>query len=279
MKTIRNILLTGATGFIGQRVLEELKKDKKNRIKVITRGINNTALENNNIEVIKTKNAFTESMKWWEDCCNDIDLIIHLAWYVEPGKYLNSNKNFQCISGTTNLVRAAKIKNVKKFVGIGTCFEYDLSDREVKTVDSKLKPRSLYAASKLACFHLISNFYKNTSIDFLWLRLFYLYGEGESEKRFYGHIVKQLKQDKFVYLNFPDKVRDYLEISEASKKITNYALSKAVGVKNICSGRAVTLYDFAYNIAKRYNKCSLIKVKKLKEIEKTYDPDFVLGKD
>ena len=40
-------------------------------------------------EVIHTNNFFTESAEWYEAICRDIDIIIHVAWYAEPGKYVN----------------------------------------------------------------------------------------------------------------------------------------------------------------------------------------------
>ena len=57
-----NILLTGATGFVGRQVLKSLAKENVS-IRVITRGTDDHffAKYNNVAEVIHTNNFFTES--------------------------------------------------------------------------------------------------------------------------------------------------------------------------------------------------------------------------
>ncbi len=70
---------------------------------------------------------FAESVEWWKHQCADIDMIIHVAWYAEPGKYLDSTQNMDCLIGSLNLAKAAMLAGVKRFVGVGTCFEYDLT--------------------------------------------------------------------------------------------------------------------------------------------------------
>ena len=81
--------------------------------------------------------------------------MIHVAWYVEPGKYLDSPKNLDCLIGTLALAKGAVNANVSRFVGIGTCFEYDLKEGYLST-DTPLRPLTPYAAAKASAFITLS---------------------------------------------------------------------------------------------------------------------------
>ena len=127
--TNKTVLLTGATGFVGRKILKYLQKNKY-KIKIVARDRDIARkLESEDIQVIVTKDLFNEDISWMKNILTGIDTIIHSAWYAEPGKYLDSIKNIQCLNGTLNLGQAAKESNVSKFIGIGTCFEYDFKQK------------------------------------------------------------------------------------------------------------------------------------------------------
>ena len=110
------------------------------------------------VDLILTDDLFKENPEWWEDKCKDIDTIIHLAWYVEPGKYLKSIKNLDCMIGSLNLVHGAIKSKIKRFVGVGTCFEYDLNHEKL-SIDTPLNPITPYAAAKASYLALCPNYY------------------------------------------------------------------------------------------------------------------------
>ena len=78
-------------------------------------------------QIVTTVDLWSESDEWLTDVCRGADTIIHVAWYSEPGRYLQSPKNLECLAGTLRLAQAASQAKVRRFVGIGTCFEYDFS--------------------------------------------------------------------------------------------------------------------------------------------------------
>ena len=117
----RRFLLTGATGFVGRQVLRELH-ERQCETRLVVR--NEAALPPfGTIErVISTRDLWDESSASLAEACRDIDTVIHAAWYAEPGQYLQSAKNFECLAGTLRLAEAAVQSGVRRFVGIGTCF-------------------------------------------------------------------------------------------------------------------------------------------------------------
>ena len=94
------ILITGAIGFVGSQILKSLsKKDISIRLVVRNHSSEFSKLENID-KIIQTENLFTETEDRLDDICSDIDLIIHSAWYAEPGKYIDSPLNIDCLVGT-----------------------------------------------------------------------------------------------------------------------------------------------------------------------------------
>ena len=92
---------------------------------------------------------------WYRNICKDVDIVIHVAWYAEPGKYLESDLNLECLSGTLKFAQAAAELDVEKFVGIGTCFEYDLTSTNLLDTHSPLNPQFLYSTSISLYFSII----------------------------------------------------------------------------------------------------------------------------
>ena len=207
--------------------------------------------------IFLTKNLFSENVEWWADVCNEIDIVIHAAWYAEPGKYLLSDKNKDCQQGTISMAKGAVSSGVKKFVGIGTCLEYDLTEGML-SINTPLRPLSPYAASKAAVYLSLSKSLEKQDVAFSWCRLFYLFGEGEDCRRLVPYIKSQLEDDKKVELTSGHQIRDFMNVSDAGKQIADVALGKNVGAINICSGIPVTVRELAENIASEYGKIELL---------------------
>jgi dTDP-6-deoxy-L-talose 4-dehydrogenase (NAD+) len=161
------------------------------------------------------------------------------------------------LNGTVNLARAAIQAGVKRFVGIGTCFEYDVSEGYLKTT-TPISPSTIYGACKASAFMTVSQMMAHEQKSFSWCRLFYLYGEGENEQRLVPYIRTCLSKGEKVNLTHGDQVRDYMDVSEAGRQIANTALIGLEGPINICSGSPITVAKFAYQIADSYNRPDLI---------------------
>ena len=86
-----------------------------------------------------------------------------------------------------------------RFVGIGTCFEYKLSEHVLPT-DTPLDPKSPYAASKAALYTALSRWLPKESVEFVWCRLFYLFGEGEDDRRLAPLLHDRLAKGEIVEL-------------------------------------------------------------------------------
>jgi dTDP-6-deoxy-L-talose 4-dehydrogenase (NAD+) len=186
-----------------------------------------------------------------------VDTVIHAAWYVEPGKYLDSPLNIDCATGSLALADGAIRAGVTQFMGIGTCFEYRLPNAAI-TEASKLGPVTLYAAAKLALQRMLERRFAGSGTAFTWARLFYLFGEGEHPARLFPTLHRKLSAGEPMLLSSGDKIRDFLDVEEAGRLIATLAESGQTGIANICSGRPVTIRQVAEQIADRYGRRDLL---------------------
>ncbi len=208
--------------------------------------------------IIQTQDLFAEQSYWWAEACKGVDMVIHCAWYAEPGKYLQSSKNIDCLIGTLNLAKGAAEARVRRFIGIGTCFEYDLI-LGVLSTDTALKPLTPYAAAKASAYMELSQYFSAEQIEFAWCRLFYLYGEGEDSRRLVPYIHEQLSSGEYAELTSGKQIRDFLDVKEAGAMIVKVALSNMQGAVNICSGVPITVRQLAEQIADEYSRRELLR--------------------
>lgn len=272
---IRRVLVTGATGFVGQQVVRSLSARGILLRLVVRAGKKATsALLVNGCEIITSEDLFAESSKWWAEQCEGVDAVVHLAWYAEPGKYLHSPKNMDCLVGSLTLARGAVQAGVKRLIGVGTCFEYDLS-AGVVSVDTPLRPISPYANAKAALYLGLDQWLQTQSVEFSWCRLFYLYGEGEDRRRLVPYLRSKLEKREPAELTCGNQVRDFLNVADAGRLIADVALSDETGPVNVCSGVPITVRQLAEQIADEYGRPDLLVFGARKD--NLIDPPSVVG--
>lgn len=253
------ILLTGATGFVGRQVLRALA-EQNCRLRLVVRGGKQNAISTAVAveDIVTTQDLWSENAAWHAQACRDVDTAIHVAWYAEPGHYLQSPKNLDCLTGTLRLAQAASRAKVRRFVGIGTCFEYDLGAGRL-SVATPLHPSSLYAAAKAAAFLTLSQYLPQQGLEFAWCRLFYLHGEGEDARRLVPYLRARLAAGEAAELSSGNQIRDYLDVREAARLIAEAALGAVQGTVNICSGTPTTVRELAERIADECGRRDLLR--------------------
>lgn len=253
------VLLTGATGFVGRQVLRALVA-RGTRIRAVVRdGTRGRLAPPADIDsVVTTADLFAESADWWTAVCKGVDTIVHVAWYAEPDKYLQSPNNFDCLIGTLQLAKGAAQAGVRRFIGIGTCIEYDL-DGGMLSVEAPLRPLTPYGEAKAATFKVLSQWLPRQKLEFAWCRLFYLHGEGEDARRLVPYLHARLAAGESAELSSGSQIRDFLDVAEAGHMIARTALGQAQGPVNICSGIPITVRQLAERIADEYGRRDLLK--------------------
>ena len=83
----KNILITGATGFLGKSIIKKIDKNKYNITLVSRRKIPG-------YNQIIVKDFFKVKKKQYVEILKDQAIVLHLAWYAKPRKYFNSKQNY-----------------------------------------------------------------------------------------------------------------------------------------------------------------------------------------
>lgn len=270
----RRVLLTGATGFVGRKILSALQSTGVDVRLVIRTGTEGRLGVSSPKDRIVTRDLFAEDAAWWSKACADVDTVIHAAWYAEPGQYLQASVNMDCLQGTLQLAKGAAAAGVRRFIGVGTCFEYDVSVGYL-SIDTPLLPTTSYAGAKAATYLALIQWLPQQGVEFAWCRLFYLYGEGEDSRRLFPYVRTRIEAGESVELTSGTQTRDYLDVAVAGEKIAAIALGDATGAQNICSGHAQTVRELAEQIADGYGRRDLLKFGA--RPDNITDPAFVVG--
>jgi len=247
------VLLTGGTGFVGRQVLRRLL-ERGAQVRMVLRG---GAAAPEGAEAWRTDDLFAPDAALAQ-ACDGIDTVIHAAWYAEPGQYLTSHRNLDCLAGSLRLGQAAVAAGVRRFVGVGSCFEYDLGAGYLRP-STPLAPHTLYGAAKASAWLTLSRLMAQEGRSFAWCRLFYLHGEGEDPRRLVPYLRARLAAGEPAELTSGRQVRDFLDVAEAGRRIADAALSPVEGALNICSGEPVTVAQLARRIADEIGRPDLLR--------------------
>lgn len=244
----KNVVLTGATGFAGRQVHRALLERGHNVQSIIREGTASRLIDGGDSRYRETADLFREPRDWWAEACHGADTLVHAAWFVDPATYLSAPANIDCLCGSLQMVLGALDAGVAHIIGIGTCFEYRLPAADL-AVTAPVEPTTLYATSKLALFQTLTALLATAPTVFTWARLFYLYGEGENEKRLVPYLRGCLARNETAKLSIGTQVRDFLDIRIAGDMIASLVATRQAGPVNICSGQPITIRQLAEQIA------------------------------
>lgn len=272
----RTALVTGGSGFVGREVVAGLA-ERGVAVRLVLRDGRDPPKEAGDAleRVIHTPNLFAESSTWWAGTCKGIDTVVHVAWYAEPGRYLTSALNLECVAGTLSLAQGAADAGVRRWVGIGTCFEYDVTAGRL-AVDTPLRPTTPYAGAKAATYLALSPWCQEAGIEFLWCRLFYLHGgDHEDRRRLVPYIRSRLAAGEAADLTSGAQIRDFMDVREAGRMIAEAALGTRQGAMNVCSGVAITVRQLAEQVADEFGRRDLLRFGA--RPDNLVDPPMVVG--
>jgi nucleoside-diphosphate-sugar epimerase len=269
------VFLTGASGFIGSQVTKILLTRNHQVALLAMPGdpmIRLRCLQNRFETIIATLEdtdlleQFMVSFK--PEAC------IHLAWYAEPGKYLDSEKNIQSLASSLSLFQTLIQGGCRQIVAAGTCFEYD-TNYGYLSEDTPAHPLSLYAAAKLSCCLMGRQLADQTGTSFAWGRIFYPYGPQEDQRRLVPAAINALKQGVPFPASLGEQVRDYIHVTDVADAFCTLMEKQASGMFNISTGVPISVRQLLEIVGHIMDRRDLIRLGELSY--RDWEPPFICG--
>ncbi|MDF1581584.1 MAG: NAD-dependent 4,6-dehydratase LegB [Desulfuromonadales bacterium] len=255
----RKILVTGADGFIGSHLAEELvRRGCDVRAFVLYNSFNSWGwLDNAEPEIKKSLNVFAGDIRdpyGVKQAMKGCDVVLHLAAliaipysYHSPDTYIDTN-----VKGTLNIVQAARELGVAKVVHTSTSEVYGTARFVPITEEHPLQGQSPYSASKIGADQIAMSFYSSFETPVSVIRPFNTYGPRQSARAVIPTIITQIARgERTLKLGAIHPTRDFNYVDDTVAGFIAVAESeKSVGeVINIGSNYEISIGDTARMIA------------------------------
>ena len=262
------ILVTGADGFIGSHLVEELVKEGyKVKAFVLYNSFNTWGWIDtfpkelkDEIEIftgdVRDPNAVREAMK-------DCGAVFHLAAliaipysYYAPDSYVDTN-----IKGTLNVLQAAKEQGNKRVLVTSTSEVYGTA--QYVPIDEKhpFQGQSPYSATKIAADRLAESFYRSFELPVTIVRPFNTFGPRQSARAVIPTIIMQLLSGKTeIKLGSLSPTCDFNYVKDtANGFIEIYKSSKTIGEEiNIATQQEISIGELAEILIQKINPMAKI---------------------
>jgi nucleoside-diphosphate-sugar epimerase len=248
--SLRRILVTGSSGFIGQAVSKQLKATGHEVVSLARQA----STKPHDGATITTAGADPASLRL-ALAGQRFDWVLHLGSYgVTPGE----DRVDDMIAGTLALPAAlvqAFDPVPRVFLQVGSCAEYDnLQAGALISESHSVNGESLYGTAKAAGARFAAAAAARRAIAYQWVRLFGVYGPGEAAHRLPSEVIRGILQGAPVKLSHGRQQRDLLYIDDAAAgliRAAEIAEDGRLGPFNICTGDPVTIRSVCETIADR----------------------------
>jgi len=264
--TNKKILVTGADGFIGSHLTEELVRQGHSvRAFVLYNSFNSWGwLDSAEPGIKKSLDVFAGDIRdphGVKTAMKGCDVVLHLAAliaipysYHSPDTYVDTN-----IKGTLNIVQAARELGVQKVVHTSTSEVYGTAKFVPITEEHPLQGQSPYSASKIGADQIAMSFFNSFNTPVSIIRPFNTYGPRQSARAIIPTVITQIASGQrllklgalhptrdFNYIT--DTVRGFIAVAESERSIgevinigSNYEVSIGETVRMIAEVMGATI--------------------------------------
>jgi nucleoside-diphosphate-sugar epimerase len=256
------ILITGASGFIGRHVLNAIIQNPIYEVHCIIH--QKSILESRGNLYFHYFDMLDFSQRANERLEELLKIIqpyscMHLAWYTGHKDYLISELNKKWEKASIRLIELFYKSGGIRFISTGTCIEYDLNQEGLHCEElTPLYPQTLYAESKMNVLNFLKQLNTIHPINFLWARIYFVYGPGEQNTRLVPYIINSLQKNQYAEPNNGKAYRDYIYVKDLAKQLIALLESDALGIINTGSGKPTRVQDIFNTIGRISNKEQLI---------------------
>lgn len=236
------VMVTGATGFVGQHVVNELV-ERGHSVVAIARDIDRARMIAwfDHVEFIQC-DLHVDFLPIFH-FAQPPDAIIHLAWPGLPNyrDYFHVSKN---LPTDLAFLEAAVRSGIRQLLVAGTCLEYGIQYGPL-TEEMDTHPTTPYGFAKDALRKALQLLQKETPFTLQWMRLFYMYGDGQNRNSLLAQLDRAIDEGRSIFdMSMGDQLRDYLPIQNVAENFVLALESPQIeGIINCCSGNPVSVLD------------------------------------
>lgn len=246
------VVVTGASGFIGatvSRLLAEQGLDVISLGRSSHPGVRSVACD-----------LLTETNLYAVLCDIRPTHMLHLAWNAVPGAFWSTPDNLDWMSATFRLLRAFAEAGGQRWVGAGSCAEYDWTGAAcLREGVTPLVPATLYGEAKGSAGRIALASASQFGLSVSWARIFWLYGSGEKSGRLVSDLVRSLADGKPFETSSGLQKRDFLHVLDVAAALNAVLLSDFQGAVNVASGEAVEVRRVVEIIAEEMRREDLVR--------------------
>lgn len=251
------VLVTGATGFIGQAVLPLLVA-RWDEVHGVTSG-RSPIPQTGGVEWHKADLLAPEQSTALLRALRP-EHLLHLAWYAVPGKWLTSIENVRWVEASLRLIREFAAAGGDRVVVAGSCAEYDLFHGLCSEEATPLQPRGLYGSCKHALHSIIEASSAELGVRVAWARIFSVYGPAENPHRLVASVIRSLLDERPAVCAYGGHQRDYLHSHDVGSALAHILGADIDGAVNIGSGTPVALNRLVAAVGEQMGRSHLVEV-------------------
>lgn len=246
--TLENVVLTGATGFIGS-FLTKLLLEKKIKTTIIVRKIKNEICDFMKdplcTVIVKDIRNVTEA----DFNSSSYDAFIHLAWAgVESQNKNNVSLQLENIEMSIKALELAYAIGCKKFIASGTVAEYVFCNG-IMDLNAKQTPNDMYGVAKVSAHYFLEVRARQLDMPFIWMVISSTFGPGRVVDNIITYTIRELLKGEKPLYGHLRQMWDFLYITDAVNAIYLIAeKGKTNKVYGIGSGNYRSLREYIEEI-------------------------------
>lgn len=235
------IVITGATGFIGHHVRNVLAKTD-HVVVLVVRNVKKVGDRAANEEIVVAD--LSQARTDWFELFGKPDAVLHLAWGGLPN-YMDSYHVDVELPMQLKFLQSLVDSGLKKLVVAGTCYEYGLSSGAISESQTT-NPNTPYGVAKDSLRKALFETRTKKDFELTWARVFYPYGEGQSENSIYSQLTRAIfNNEKEFAMGSGTQMLDFIQVTRVASVLVSLATRCAgVGIVNIGSGNPQSVLDF-----------------------------------
>jgi nucleoside-diphosphate-sugar epimerase len=250
---VPRVLVTGANGFVGSRVVP-LLVDAGYEVCAVVRPGGDAPAGVTSYPCDLTSGSAVDAL------CAAVRAthLVHLAWCTGLLDHKTSDHNVRWVAGGARLLEAFRRHGGRRVVAAGTYAEYG-TFAGVCREDAAVAPAFLYATAKWSLGSLALAYGSAPAFPVTWARLFTLYGAGEPAVRLIPHLAESLAAGRPVDTTAGTQVRDFVHVRDVARAFVVLLGQAHHGVANVGTGEGRTIRDVISMVAERLGRPDLIR--------------------